>query len=904
MQIVHHGSLATGNVAFDFGITDLQTLSAGSSVYIVGTSGANGGLITWRLGTDGSTSVVDTQLFNPDWATGIAQTLSLTANGTGKQVAFGAVSTTQLGEYTVSAEGQISGLTTLSGLTTGTDLPQNLHQIAGGPLIVTNTTSGFYAYRDNGNSLSFETHLTDDANTHAERVSALDSIQIGANTILLQGCAAEDGITAYTIENNQPVLADTSGQSAGIGMMNPTAIQLITTGGQTYAVIASAQDNAGALTVFHVASDGSLSFTDHILDTEYSHFGAVRDIEIFSHNDRTYIVTGGGDDGLSLFTLLRDGRLQYLTSITDRPDIALADITAISGGIVGNTLEILVSSDKDGAVAHLSVALPDAGISTYAAQGGATLTGSGSADQLIGNDGDDTLSGGAGDDILADGAGADQLTGGAGADLFVFHADGAIDTVMDFNPDEDRLDLSSWPMLYDPNSLSIESKSYGALITWRNETLRLHSHNGQPLTAAQLRDAVLRGTNRPMDLSSYNFPDDGTYDITGTSDNDTLHGGSGAESIAAMEGNDTIRGHKGDDHLMGGAGNDTLDGGEGADYIEGGVGGDRIWGSSGNDTLYGEGGNDTLDGGMDNDTLYGGAGNDTLTGAQGMDVIYGDAGADKLFGGKAQDTLFGGTGDDELRGNRGNDTLHGEDGDDALYGATGNDTITGDDGADTIRGGSGNDHLSGGDGNDTIHGEAGDDVIYGNAGADWLYGGSGAETIYTGAGDNQVRGNKGNDLIHAEAGADMLFGGAGNDQIKGGDGNDQIKGGADHDILEGEAGDDTLIGNQGNDTLYGGAGDDVLRGGKGNDFLTGGAGDDLLQGGYGRDTFIFADQCGHDRITFFNPNQDHLHISGASRGDVTLSAVSGGVQLAWEDNTVLLENLDMDHFDIGQIDFV
>jgi uncharacterized protein len=54
----------------------------------------------------------------------------------------------------------------------------------------------------------------------------------------------------------------------------------------------------------------------------------------------------------------------------------------------------------------------------------------------------DTLVGTAGDDVLAGGIGADTLTGGAGRDLFVYQSmRDATDTITDFTPSEDQLDI-------------------------------------------------------------------------------------------------------------------------------------------------------------------------------------------------------------------------------------------------------------------------------------------------------------------------------------------------------------------------------------------------------------------------------------------------------------------------------
>jgi Ca2+-binding RTX toxin-like protein len=63
---------------------------------------------------------------------------------------------------------------------------------------------------------------------------------------------------------------------------------------------------------------------------------------------------------------------------------------------------------------------------------------------INGTTGRDTLTGTAGDDRFVGGTGADTMTGGAGRDVFVYNTlrDG-IDTITDFTPGQDTIDLSA-----------------------------------------------------------------------------------------------------------------------------------------------------------------------------------------------------------------------------------------------------------------------------------------------------------------------------------------------------------------------------------------------------------------------------------------------------------------------------
>ena len=81
----------------------------------------------------------------------------------------------------------------------------------------------------------------------------------------------------------------------------------------------------------------------------------------------------------------------------------------------------------------------------------------------------------------------------------------------------------------------------------------------------------------------------------GTSSDDTLAGGSSAESIFGYQGKDYISGNGGDDRIFGHVGNDTLSGGGGDDTIGGGAGDDLLFGNAGADTfLFMSGGADRV----------------------------------------------------------------------------------------------------------------------------------------------------------------------------------------------------------------------------------------------------------------------------------------------------------------------
>jgi len=571
-----------------------------------------------------------------------------------------------------------------------------------------------------------------------------------------------------------------------------------------------------------------------------------------------------------------------------------------------------------------------------------TLDGGAGDDILAGGQGKDTLVGGEGDDILSGGRGDDTLTGGAGADTFAqSFGETGVDTITDFNPSEDTINLKGFGGIENVSRLSVTEVDGGTVISaGEGTTLLLEGVTPDQLGVGNVTidgEALSPGTSG-SDLSSVigdltEVSDEASAGITlqGRGGRDTLEGGAGDDTLSGGDGDDTLDGGAGDDLLKGGKGADSLAGGAGDDLLKGGGGDDILAGGAGDDTLVGGGGAgaDTLEGGAGDDILTGGAGDDTLTGGAGADTFvqnFSEQGTDTITDfDPSQDTIdlqgFGGVenvsrlsvtevdGGTVISAGEGNTLL--------LEGVTpdqlgvGNVTI---DGEALSPGTSGSDlssvigdltgvsdearadvTLIGGGGRDTLEGGAGDDV---------LKGGRGDDTLDGGAGDDLLTGGKGADSLAGGAGDDTLSGGDNDDTLIGGGGDDTLDGGKGADSLAGGAGDDLLIGGGGRDTLEGGAGDDVLKGGRGDDTLEGGAGDDILRGGAGDDTFVqnFS-QPGADIITDFKPGQDTINFSGLNDlENISVEEADGGTLIsAGEGNTLFVKGVTADQFSADNI---
>ncbi|MEY8098156.1 calcium-binding protein [Falsihalocynthiibacter sp. S25ZX9] len=753
-----------------------------------------------------------------------------------------------------------------------------------------------------------------------EDVAGMKTLTNASATYLLVGSASLDNVTSYRIGGDGTLTSVGSmGTEQGLGISDISAISTVSNNSGDYVLVAAR--GSSSISVLRMYGSGTLVPVDHVIDDLSTRFQNVTTMETIVSNGRTYVLVGGADDGLSLFTLLPDGRLHHLTSMADTVQMALENISAVTMSDQNGELQIFAASGVEAGITQLTATIGEVGETRTGTGGNDTITGSASDDILFGANGDDEISGGAGDDILMDGSGVDQLRGGAGHDTFILSEDGQRDTILDFDATLDILDLSGFTLFRSIEQLTVTTTSSGALLTFGEEVISLMSANGQPIYHSTLAGmTIVNATHTPV---SWILPEGAR---NGSADNDVMEGSSAVDILYGLGGADFLRGYGGNDTLDGGDGDDILVGLAGADYLLGGRGddtvayvydaasggtsgvlvnlhvgvawdgfgnkdtieevenvsgtnqadtitgnndGNRLFGLDGNDKIYGLDGDDLiaggvgadyLRGGLGNDMIYGGTWGDQLFGEAGNDLLNGYWGNDYLDGGTGYDTLFGGDGDDVLSGGYHRDKLYGDAGNDRLYGGVGNDDVLGGSGNDRLYGGQGNDLLGGGLGNDTLVGEDGNDRLYGSHGNDYLQGGDGYDFLYGGDGDDALSGGSLRDIMNGDAGNDRLYGGLGNDDLLGGTGNDQLYGGQGNDLLGGGIGADTLRGEDGNDRLYGSHGNDYLQGGDGYDFLYGGNGDDALSGGSDRD--ILNGDAGNDRLYGGLGNDDLLGGAG------------------------------------------
>ena len=570
------------------GLVDLAVLEIGGRSVLYALSRSENLLIEIERAGDGTLSIVNQLQLSGTFATGSDPVLShiSLANGT-SVLALAGMSEGDGQAVSLGADGTLGAQTPLAGV--GTLAASQSLQVSGTPSMISGgTNGGLNLFTGTGVGFSWTATLDDTPERTLGDVTDLMTFTMGAQTFVGTVSVIENGVNLARVTNAGLTQTGALGPAQFLPIGTPEDLEVIQRLGETHLVVASS--GSSSLTTIEVGASGVPMLADHILDSDTSAFGGARALATEMNGDVAYVAVGGDEGGVSLLTMLPGGRLVHLDTIADDNVLSLERITSVEMSISGSALQIFASSFWANDITRLTYNIATQGSVFIADTLGTGASGTALDDQVIGSDVGEALSGGAGADILLDGAGIDTLSGGLGEDLFVFSQDGVLDVITDFEVGIDRLDLSAFDFLYDINQLSLAPETDGATLTHADETIRVFTADGAPLTLDALSNDAILNVDRPPYLATAQ----------------SLSGGGSADSLSGGQGNDTLLGNGGDDTLFGNGGDDTIDGGAGNDQIDGGAG------------------NDTLRGQSDNDTLIGSIGNDIILGDAGDDLIYGD----------------------------------------------------------------------------------------------------------------------------------------------------------------------------------------------------------------------------------------------------------------------------------------
>lgn len=389
------------------------------------------------------------------------------------------------------------------------------------------------------------------------------------------------------------------------------------------------------------------------------------------------------------------------------------------------------------------------GITIVSTNGNDQLIGSEAADTLIGGDESNRILGNAGDDSLDGGKGQDYLNGGMGSDTYIYKKGYGADTFSD-SQGTNYIEISGYTVA--------DVKAYRT--NWNDMTLVFGESDESAIYDDSVDKIILEGFFATELCRNYYISFSGSryYATAGNSPLRRIYGTVNGDYMQGFDSNNVT--------IYGGEGADTLNGANAGDVLTGGEGNDRLLGFAGNDILNGEAGNDYLEGGADNDTYIFGlnSGVDTISDNQGVNTISVGQGLSKndivayrtnwndltiTFEGVDDSIIIQGYFTSE--NSRKFDIIF-SDGSkfeytnlespiNLVYASDNDDWISAwSDKGIALNGGAGNDHLTGGAGNDILIGANGNDYLMGGVGDDiYRFGlGYGNDTINDSEGLNKI----------------------------------------------------------------------------------------------------------------------------------------------------------------------
>ncbi|WP_037312796.1 dockerin type I domain-containing protein [Ruegeria halocynthiae] len=498
MMLQFDGVVATGSATLDSGIGDTALKTFNGVTYLYSVTGPGGGVAVWKLVEGALPQLQDTEYFSGSISLQVGRSGTPVSLAGEEQLILDVNSATGLVGYELNPNGTVGTLQETGTLAGGGDISAlvQLSTGSGDLLTIAHEASGqiaTYSVQGDG-TLSLMASVTGQADS-------MQVLQAGADHYVIAADAATNGITTHKIDDSSGALTvvDNSSALKTLGIATPTAVETVQAYGQSWVVVAGADSNS--LSVMKLTADGRLIPTDHVLDSLNTRFESVQDLAVINANGHVFVVAGGGDDGVTLFTLTPDGQLVHLDSFADTVHSGLQNVETLSVAQVGDELQILAGSQQDPGLTQLSVSIADLGV---VRDGFGSVIGTAQNDMLSGGILDTTLSGGSGDDILIAGTGATTMTGGSGADIFVMKYGSNLTTITDFQAGTDRLDLFDYLLLRTPEQLTFSPTAQGARVEFFNEVIEITSATGGALTSAEVFGAGFGGPDHiPVDFGDF-----------------------------------------------------------------------------------------------------------------------------------------------------------------------------------------------------------------------------------------------------------------------------------------------------------------------------------------------------------------------------------------------------------------
>jgi hypothetical protein len=292
------------------GICDLKIVVQGGKTLLYTATRAGGGVMALDIGS--TMTLLDQENISPGLSLPAEATIeTVTINGTTHLVVTGA-NQAGVNAFAITATGTLGAPIQLPGSLSGAISAQAVLQIGGTTYFyaarMNESTIYTYSVAANGTMTLVGSKVLDAAHPGVD-IGSMIPVTVGSQKFLVSLSLEADVVRAFPVAGNGTLGNPTAvGAPQGLGINEPSAVEVVEMGGTTYLIVGSV--NSSSISVIGLAADGTMFVTDHVIDTLDTRFQGVQALATAQVGDRVFVIAGGGDNGITVLTLMPDGRFR------------------------------------------------------------------------------------------------------------------------------------------------------------------------------------------------------------------------------------------------------------------------------------------------------------------------------------------------------------------------------------------------------------------------------------------------------------------------------------------------------------------------------------------------------------------------------------------------------------------
>lgn len=343
------------------GLSDIQVFEINGQTYLLAAAEADGALTSFRVETDGSLTQVDVINYSSVSGTKSVVNLQLVeVNGALCVIPAGRYEDSSV-MYDINTDGSLSNVGALGTAQTGGMIQSFRVDVGGQQYLYTTKSnqSGFTIQKLNTDgSLQTVGVVADTGQVPLGDVSDFASAQVNGQTYLFAVSAFDAGLISYRV-NADGTLVETDvvlpGDGAGFSLVQ--TVETVEIDGTVFVLIGSA--GTDSITTYEVNADGSLSETDHLMDTGETRFQDITTMETFEVDGQTYALVAGSDDGVTLVEIAANGEIIVVATLSDDFDTTLENVSDIEVTVSGSEVTAFIASGSENGITTVSIDLSD-----------------------------------------------------------------------------------------------------------------------------------------------------------------------------------------------------------------------------------------------------------------------------------------------------------------------------------------------------------------------------------------------------------------------------------------------------------------------------------------------------------------------------------------------------------------